>query len=75
MHASERPGEIEPGKLYTAQEARDRLRIGVVGWRKLRRAGLPVIQRGRQVYVFSDDVLRLFREGQLAPQPGEEAAK
>lgn len=58
------PGVIEPGKLYVAEEARQRLRIGKVTWRELRRAGLPVTRCGRQAYVFSDDLLRVFRKGQ-----------
>jgi hypothetical protein len=58
------PGVIEPGRLYVAEEARQRLRIGKTAWRELRRAGLMVTRRGRQAYVFSDDLLAIFRKQQ-----------
>jgi hypothetical protein len=54
------PGIIEPGLLYVADEARKRLRIGEVSWKKLRDDGLRVIRRGRQAYVFGDDLLRVL---------------
>ena len=60
MSAAEAPGVIEPGRLYVASEARQRLRIGRLGWKRLREAGLPVVYQGRQAYVFGDDLLRLF---------------
>jgi hypothetical protein len=59
---SDSPGVIEPGRLYVAEEARQRLRIGKAAWRELRRAGLTVTRRGRQAYVFSDDLLAIFRK-------------
>lgn len=62
MPATDVPGVIEAGKLYVAKEARQRLRIGQATWRQLCADGLPVVRRGRQAYVFSDDLLRLFRE-------------
>ena len=62
------PGVIEPGKLYVAEEARQRLRIGKAAWRELRRAGLPVTRRGRQAYVFGDDLLAAFRQDQGGQQ-------
>jgi hypothetical protein len=65
--STDKPGVIEPGRLYRAQEARDRLRLGATSWRELRKKGLPVIRQGRQFYVLGDDLLRLFseqREGQ-----------
>ena len=55
------PGIIEPGRLYTAIEARSRLRMGLATWKQLRADGLPVVRRGRQAYVFGDDLLRMFR--------------
>lgn len=60
-NSSEAPGEIEPGMLYVAEEARQRLRIGREAWRELRRNGLPIVRRGRQAYVFADDLLAVFR--------------
>jgi hypothetical protein len=62
MVDNSKPGIIEPGKLYRAQEARDRLRLGATSWRELRARGLPVIRQGRQFYVLGDDLLRLFSE-------------
>ena len=59
---SDSPGVIEPGRLYVAEEARQRLRIGKAAWRELRLAGLAVTYRGRQAYVFSDDLLAAFRK-------------
>ena len=38
------PGVIEPGRLYLAKEARERLRIGPAAWRELRDGGLQVIR-------------------------------
>ncbi len=70
MSIPESPGVIEPGRLYVASEARQRLRLGATAWKKLRARGLPVIREGRQAYVFGDDLLRLFRA-----QPPEEAAR
>ncbi len=62
MSTNDTPGVIEPGRLYTAQEARQRLRLGAASWRELRRAGLRVTYRGRQAYVLADDLLKLFAE-------------
>ena len=64
MPATDLPGVIEPGKLYVAQEARARLRIGRKAWEQLCSDGLEVVRRGRQAYVFGDDLLRIFRETQ-----------
>ena len=64
MSDSDKPGVIEPGKLYVAEEARQRLRIGCKAWRDLRTCGLKVIRRGRQAYVFGDDLLTIFRKAQ-----------
>lgn len=60
MSTVETPGIIEPGKLYVAEEARQRLRMGRKAWKELRDAGLRVIYKGRQAYVFGDDLLRVF---------------
>jgi len=67
MSAADTPGVIEPQRLYVAEEARQRLRIGGVTWRKLLRAGLPTIRLGRQVCVFSDDLLRLLQDQKEGP--------
>ncbi len=68
MSDTNSPGVIEPGRLYVAEEARQRLRIGREAWRELRRAGLNVTHRGRQAYVFSDDLLAIFRKQQEVAQ-------
>jgi hypothetical protein len=62
MPTTDVPFLIEPGVLYLASEARRRLRIGDWAWREMRRDGLNVIYRGKQAYVFGDDVLAFFRE-------------
>ncbi len=64
MSSVDVPGVIEPGKLYVAKEARQRLRIGETTWKQLCAEGLTVVRRGRQAYVFGDDLLRLFRKAQ-----------
>ena len=53
-------GVIQAGCLYRADEARERLRIGGWGWRKMRRAGLRVIYSGNRAYVLGDDLLAFF---------------
>ncbi len=58
---SELPGIIEPGKLYLADEAKRRLRIGEWGWRKMRRAGLRVIYQNNRAYVMGDDLIAFFQ--------------
>jgi hypothetical protein len=65
------PGVIEPGRLYVVAEARQRLRLGDTSWRKLRKTGLKIIYQGRQAYVFSDDLLRLFAQLQTDQHPEE----
>ncbi len=60
MSSSDTPGVIEPGRLYAADEARRRLRLGDLGWKRLRDAGLPVVRRGRSTYVFGDDLIALI---------------
>jgi hypothetical protein len=64
MGDSNNPGVIEAGNLYVAEEARQRLRIGCKAWRDLRANGLKVVRRGRQAYVFGDDLLAIFRKAQ-----------
>jgi hypothetical protein len=64
MSVANTPGVIEPGRLYLVAEARRRLRLGDIAWKKLRQRGLPVVRQGRQGYVFGDDLLRLFRKEQ-----------
>ena len=72
MSDSDRPGVIEPGKLYVAEEARQRLRIGCKASRNLRASGLKVIRRGRQAYVFGDDLLAIFTEKAQLDQGGQQ---
>jgi hypothetical protein len=71
--ANEVPGVIEPGRLYVADEARQRLRIGRTTWGDLCKAGLRVVRRGKRSYVFGDDVLRVF--AQQAEREGAHHAK
>jgi len=52
------PGVIEPGKLYTVAEARERLRAGQATWDRLKARGLPVCKVGNKSYVLGDDVIR-----------------
>lgn len=66
MDANNSPGVIEPGRLYLASEAKQRLKIGVAGWKSLRNDGLKIIRRGRNAYVFGDDLLKLFSEERKA---------
>ncbi len=61
MSHNELPGVIEPGRLYTADEARRRLRLGEKTWRELRRKGLPVSYRGRNAFVLGDDLIAALR--------------
>ena len=73
MNDNDKSGVIEPGNLYVAEEARRRLRIGCKAWRELRASGLEVIRRGRQAYVFGDDLLSIFERtggpGEIATMP------
>jgi hypothetical protein len=55
------PGVIEPGRLYLAEEARRRLRLGDWSWRRMRRDGLPVIYYGQRAFIFGDDLLDYFK--------------
>lgn len=70
MQAVESPGVIEPGRLYTVDEARQRLRIGDIAWRALKREGLQVRHRGRCAYVLADDLIAA-----LTREPAEAAAQ
>jgi hypothetical protein len=63
MHAADVPGVIEPGRLYTATEARQRLRLGDGTWRELKREGLRVRRIGRCCYVLGDDLIALLGAG------------
>ena len=56
--AADAPGVIEPGKLYTVAEARERLRAGQVTRDRLRERGLTVRKVGAKSYVLGDDVIR-----------------
>jgi hypothetical protein len=70
MDNSKSPGIIEPGCLYSADEARCRLRIGSKTWKDLRNRGLPVrFVGGRHAYVLGDDLIEALkprREASLA---------
>jgi hypothetical protein len=69
MSSDDMPGVIKPGRLYLVREARQRLRLGDQTWHELCDEGLRVIHRGRNAYVFSDDLLRIFG------QPKEDATR
>lgn len=56
------PSFVESGCLYLVEEARSRLRVGDWAWRKMRRAGLPVIYQGKQAYVLGEDLIEFFRK-------------
>ena len=75
--ANDTPNIIEPGCLYTASEAKARLYIGDATWTKLRRRGLRIIRQGRNSYVLSDDILRLFGKpsGESASQPSPQSTE
>lgn len=45
------PGLIVPDALYTADEARQRLRIGAWAWRQWRRDGLEVLRLSGRSFV------------------------
>ena len=65
-------GVIEPGVLYTVDEARARLRFGVWAWRKLVRAGLPVIKTSGRAFVLADDLIDFLAKFKPpgGPRPG-----
>ncbi len=69
MQAVDSPGVIEPGRLYTVAEARQRLRLGEIAWRALKREGLRVRHRGRCAYVMADDLIEA-----LTREPAEASA-
>lgn len=56
------PGVIPPGALLTAVEAKRRLRLGDWAWRRMRRAGLPVVYIGNKSYILSDDLVSFFEQ-------------
>lgn len=51
------PGFIVPEALYTAEEVRARLRMGIKGWSNFRREGLKIIRFGRRDYVLGSAVI------------------
>ena len=55
--ATDSPGVIEPGKLYTVSEARERLRAGLKTWDELRKRGLSIRRVGAKSYVLGEDVI------------------
>lgn len=65
-------GVIEPGRLYLASVAKDRLKIGDWGWRQMRRSGLRVIYQGKRAYVLGDDVLEFFLQLASRQEGGEQ---
>jgi hypothetical protein len=57
---SEAPGVIEAGSLYTAREARERLGIGLITWRELKKEGMKVYSRGKHQFVLGDELIRVL---------------
>lgn len=53
-------GFILPEALYTAEEARSRLKMGAHAWRQLRRNGLRVLYVGSRSYVLGKDIIEHF---------------
>jgi hypothetical protein len=52
---------IEPQSLYTAEEARRRLRIGQWAWRQWRRDGLTVLRLSGRAFVCGSDLIGFIR--------------
>jgi len=61
-------GTIDPGQLYLADEARQRLRLGNTSWRRLRKQGLRVVRFGRNVYVRGDELIRALSAAEVSGQ-------
>jgi hypothetical protein len=61
MESNHAPGFIEPGCIYEANEARQRLRIGAKAWKNLRDTGLPVRYVGRRAFVAGDDLIEALK--------------
>lgn len=53
-------GVIEPGRLYTAAEAKRRLKLGPKTWRDLKRDGMKIVSRGRHQFVTGDELIRVL---------------
>lgn len=53
----ETPGVIDPGHLYEQTEAQRRLRLGDTSWKRLLKAGLPVVRHGHRSYVLGSDLI------------------
>ena len=51
------PGVIDPQCLYTAEEARRRLRLGEWAWRQMRRDGLIVLRVAGRAFVHGRDLI------------------
>ena len=62
-------GEIRPGCLLTADEARRRLGLGTWAWRSLRRQGLLTVRVAGRAYVMSDAIIKFFGEQAEKDQP------
>ncbi len=56
-------GEIRPGGLLTATEARARLGLGDWAWRQLVRSGLRIIRKSGRAFVLADDLIAHFALG------------
>lgn len=55
-------GPIEPGKLYSLDDALSRLRWSQWAFRTARRNGLKVIRTGGHAYLRGDDILEYFNK-------------
>lgn len=60
--AATSPGVIEPQALYTAEEARRRLRIGQWAWRKWRQDGLVVHRLSGRAYVRGSTLIQFIEQ-------------
>lgn len=59
----DKPGVIEPGRLYVVSEARERMRAGPTTWQRLIARGLRVTKVGAKSYVLGDDLIKAIAEG------------
>lgn len=68
-------GFVDPAHLYTAEEARQRLRVQKWAWRSLvRRTGLKLIRHGRRSYVLGRDLVDAFKQLAETQNPAEPPA-
>jgi hypothetical protein len=59
---AETPGTIEPGVLYSLDEAKQRTRMSNHAFRSARQNGLRVLYVGRRAFVMGDDIISHIQE-------------